>query len=136
LQEQGYIIQPAAQDDFNKLYDHGKFLLRDKYREHTDRVLDEIKFFGTQFDEDAQNRAFADSVQKLFQDLGQDENGKSTFKPHLLKDVTEVILPRFLETVHYVPLPRLEYSDEQVDLIIENLIVESDNLAPNVLEFR
>jgi hypothetical protein len=135
LQEQGYIIQPAAQGDFNSLYDHGRYLLREKYRDHTDRVLDEIKFFGNQFDEDAQNRAFADSVQKLFQDLGQDENGKSTFKPHLLKDVTEVILPRFLETVHYVPLPRMEYSDETVDLIVENLIVESDNLAPNILEF-
>jgi hypothetical protein len=135
LQEQGYIIQPAAQDDFNRLYDHGRFLLREKYRDHTDRVLDEIKFFGTQFDEDAQNHAFADAVTKLFQDLGQDDNGKSTFKPHLLKDVTEVILPRFLESVHYVPLPRLEYSDDMVDLIIENLIVESDNLAPNVLEF-
>jgi hypothetical protein len=135
LQEQGYIIQPAAQNDFNTIYDHGKYLLREKYREHTDRVLDEIKFFGNQFDEDVQNRAFADSVQKLFQDLGQDENGKSTFKPHLLKDVTEVILPRFLETIHYVPLPRLEYSDPTVDLIVENLIVESDNLAPNILEF-
>jgi len=29
----------------------------------------------------------------------------------------------------------MEYSDPKVDLIIENLIVESDNLAPNVFEF-
>jgi hypothetical protein len=57
------------------------------------------------------------------------------FKPHLLKDVTNVILPQFLESLHYVPLPRMEYSDPKVDLIIENLLVESDNLAPNVLEF-
>jgi hypothetical protein len=136
LREQGYIIQPIANDDFNTLYDHGRYLLREKYRTHTDRVLDEIKFFGKQFDEDEQNRAFADSVQKLFHDLGQDEGGKTTFKPHLLKDVTEVILPRVLETIHYIPIPRLEYADPKVDFIIENLIVESDNLAPNVLEFR
>jgi len=92
-------------------------------------------FFGNQFDEDAQNHRFAESVRRLFLDLGQDEGGKTTFKPHLLKDVTEVILPRALETIHYIPIPRLEYSDPMMDCVIENLIIESDNLAPNVLEF-
>lgn len=135
LREQGYILQPDSTDAYNKLYDHGNYLLRNKYKTHTDRILDEIKFFGNQFDEDTQNRQFGDAVQKLFLDLGNDENGKTTFKPHLLKDVTEVILPRALETIHYIPIPRLEYSDPMVDFIIENLIVESDNLAPNVLEF-
>jgi hypothetical protein len=128
-------MQPASTDDFNQLYDRGQYLLREKYRGHTDRVLDEIKFFGLQFDEDAQNKKFGDAVTKLFLDLGNNEDGKTAFKPHLLKDVTEVILPSVLETVHYIPIPRLEYSDPQVDLIIENLIVESDNLAPNVFEF-
>jgi hypothetical protein len=135
LREQGYIMQPASTDDFNHLYDRGQYLLRDKYRGHTDRVLDEIKFFGLQFEEDPQNRKFGDAVTKLFLNLGNDENGKAAFKPHLLKDVTEVILPSVLETVHYIPIPRIEYSDPQVDLIIENLIIESDNLAPNVFEF-
>jgi Family of unknown function (DUF5923) len=136
LREQGYIIQPVANDDFNTLYDHGRYLLREKYKTHTDRILDEIKYFGNQFDEDPQNHAFGEAVQKLFLDLGQDEGGQSVFKPHLLKDVTEVILPEVLETIHYVPLPRMEYADPKVDFIVENLIVESDNLAPNILEFR
>jgi hypothetical protein len=136
LREQGYIMQPAAKDEFNTLYDHGKYLLREKYKTHTDRILDEIKFFGKQFEEDPQNRAFGDAVQKLFADLGQDDSGKSAFKPHLLKDVTEVILPRALASAHYVPVPRMEYADPKVDLIVENLIIESDNLVPNALEFR
>lgn len=136
LREQGYIMQPKCNDDFNVLYDKGKYLLRDKYRTHTDRIFDEIKFFGNQFDEDPQNKAFGQAVQTLFHDLGNDETGKTTFKPHLLKDVTEVILPLALASAHYIPIPRMEYSDPQVDLIIENLIVESDNLAPNVFEFE
>ena len=128
-------MQDAATDDWNALYDQGNYLLRTKYRTHTDRILDEIKFFGNQFDEDPQNKAFGQSVQKLFQELGNDEQGNPTFKPHLWKDVTEVILPSVLESVHYIPLPRFEYSDPMADLIVENLIIESDNLAPNVLEF-
>lgn len=136
LKEQGYIMQPRCNDDFNVLYDKGDFLLRNKYKAHTDRIFDEFKFFGLQFDEDAQNKAFGHAVQNLFLDLGNDqETGKTTFKPHLLKDVTEVILPLALESASYIPIPRMEYSDPQVDLIIENLIIESDNLAPNVLEF-
>lgn len=136
LQEQGYILEPASTTDWNKLYDHGKYLLRDKYKTHTDRILDEIKFFGKQFDEDAQNKQFAQSVNKLFLDLGNDENGKPTFKPHLLKDLTEVIIPATFESIAYIPIPRIEYSDPQVDAVIENLVLESDNFMPNLLEIH
>lgn len=134
LQEQGYILEPASTQDWNKLYDHGNYLLRQKYKTHTDRILDEIKFLANQFDEDAQNKQFAQSVNKLFLDLGNDENGKPTFKPHLIKDLTEVILPATFESIAYIPIPRIEYSDPQVDAVIENLVLESDNFMPNLLE--
>jgi hypothetical protein len=129
-------MQPIAKDDFNTLYDQGHHLLRGKYRSHTDRILDEMKFFAHQFDEDPMNREFRASIERLFQDLGNDESGSLTWKPHLLKDVTSVILPEVLEKLYYVPVPRMEYSDPRFDIIVENLIIESDNLAPNILELR
>lgn len=135
LQEQGYILQDQSNEEWNRLYDHGNFLLRDRYRNHTDRIVDEFKFIGDQFDKDPQNRAFGDAVQKLFLDLGNDENGKATFKPHLIKDLTDVILPAFFENVRYIPIPRIEYSDHMMDAVVENLVIEGDNLAPNVFEF-
>ena len=135
LKTQGYIMQEEATQEWNQLYDQGNHLLRQRYRNHTDRIIEEFKFIGTQFDQDPQNKAFAASLKKLFNDLGNDENGKPTFKPHLVKDLTEVILPAFLQNVHYIPIPRIEYSDPSVDAVIENLIIESDNLTPNVLEF-
>lgn len=136
LQEQGYILEEASTQEWNKLYDHGDYLLRQKYKTHTDRVIDEIKFLAGQFDEDAQNKQFAVTVNKLFTDLGNDENGKPTFKPHLVKDITEVILPAVFENVAYIPIPRIEYSDPQVDAVIENLVLESDNFTPNLLEIN
>lgn len=136
LQEQGYILEEASTQEWNKLYDHGDYLLRQKYKTHTDRVIDEIKFLAGQFDEDAQNKQFAVTVEKLFTDLGNDENGKPTFKPHLVKDITEVILPAVFENVAYIPVPRIEYSDPQVDAVIENLVLESDNFTPNLLEIN
>lgn len=134
LKQSGFIMQDAATVEWNQLQDKGNFLLRERYRDHTNHVLDEIKFFGLQFDEDPQNKKFAASLQKLFNDLGNDQNGKPTFKPHLLKDLSEVIIPATLENIRYVPVPRIEYTDPQVDAIIENLVIESDNLAPNSLE--
>ncbi|XTI87546.1 hypothetical protein V2W45_1342398 [Cenococcum geophilum] len=135
LKQQGFIMEDAATQEWNELYDHGHVLLRERYRGHTDRIVDEFRFIGNQFDADPQNKAFTQSLQKLFSDLGNDENSNAAFKPHLIKDLTEVILPGIFESVRYVPIPRIEYTDPSMDAIVENLVIESDNLAPNVLEF-
>ncbi|KAI0887645.1 uncharacterized protein GGS22DRAFT_198833 [Annulohypoxylon maeteangense] len=134
LQEQGYIMEDASNEEWRRLYDRGNYLLREKYRSHTDRIVDEIKFLGNQFDKDPQNKAFAASLEKLFNDLGNDEQGKATFKPHLVKDLTEVIIPAIFEKAAYIPIPRIEYSDSEIDAVVENLVLESDNFMPNVLE--
>ena len=135
LKTEGYIMQDGATQEWNKLYDQGEYLFRDRYRDHTQRILDEFKFLGDQFDADPQNKRFAQSLQKLFNDLGNDENGQPTFKPHLIKDLTEVVLPQLFESIRYVPIPRIEYSDPMMDAVVENLVIESDNLMPNVFEF-
>lgn len=135
LKEQGYILEDSSTQEYNKLHDKGHFLLRERYRNHTDRLLDEVKFLANQFDQDPENQAFARSMDKLFKDLGNDQDGKPTFKPHLVKDLTEVLIPAFFENIRYVPIPRIEYSDHMIDAIVENLVVEGDNLAPNSVEF-
>lgn len=135
LQEQGYVMQEDCDRQWDQLADHGRYLLREKYRGHTNRVLDEIKFIGVEFTKDPQNKAFADAMDKLFLDLGRDASGNVAFKSHLLKDIRDVILPGVFENVRYVPIPRIEVSDPMADVVVENLVIESDNLMPNVVEF-
>ncbi|SMY28200.1 unnamed protein product [Zymoseptoria tritici ST99CH_1A5] len=135
LKEQGYILQDESNEEWNQIYDKGNFLLRERYRDDTNRIADEGKFLAEQFEKDPQNDAFGRSMEKLFKDLGNDENGKAEFKPHLVKDLTEVILPAFFTHVRYIPIPRIEVSDPQIDAIVENLVIEGNNLAPNQLEF-
>ena len=53
---------------------------------------------------DPDSVAFGKKVQKLFLDLGQDKNGNVRFKPHLLKDIADVIIPGFFENLRYVPV--------------------------------
>ena len=134
LKSQGYVLTDEATQEWNVLNDQGNFLLRDRYRDHTDRVLNEFKFMGEQFAGDPESRRLGNAVQKLFNDLGTEENGKPVLKKHLIKDITQVIIPDIFENIRYVPLPRIEYSDPMMDAIVENLVIESDNLMPNVME--
>ncbi|RWA06266.1 hypothetical protein EKO27_g8833 [Xylaria grammica] len=134
LQQQGYIMEEDCNQQWHHLYDRGNYLLRQKYRLHTNRIIDEVKFLADQFDQDPHNLAFRGSLEKLFKHLGNDENGKPKFKPHLIKDLTEIIIPATFESVAYIPIPRIEYSDPEIDAVIENLVLESDNFMPNVLE--
>lgn len=135
LQEQGYILHDDAKGEWNRLYDKGQFLLRERYKDHTDHLVDEIKFLADQFDTDSQNKACGEAVRKLFWDLGNHDHDQPKFKKRLLKDVTEVIIPGILENTRYIPIPRIEISDPQIDAVVENLVIESDNLFPNVVEF-
>lgn len=135
LQERGFVMGDQCNREWNHLYDHGQYLLRDRYKAHTDHILDEIKFFHEQYNEDVHNKAFSQSMEKLFTDLGRNTEGKVKFKKHLLKDFGNVVLPSILAHVHYMPIPRIEFADPTVDVVVENMVIESDNLMPNVLEF-
>ncbi|CAD6439741.1 1b4ce218-86a6-4313-b594-c740c4f9975a [Sclerotinia trifoliorum] len=136
LKEQGYIMEDNSTERWNELYDKGNDLLRHRYKSHTDRVVDELKFLAKEFDNDAQNKRFAETCQNFFNHLGNDENGKPKFKKHLLLDLSNVIIPTIIEDIRYMPIPRLEYRDPKLEFAIENLVIESSNLMPNLLEIH
>lgn len=134
LKNQGYILTDDSTAEYRQLYDHGNFLLCNRYRDHTYRLMDEVKFMGEQFAADPENVRFGEALQKLFNDLGTDASGNHAFKKHLIKDITQIIIPDIFESIRYVPVPRIEYSDPQFDAVVENLVLEGDNLFPNILE--
>jgi hypothetical protein len=63
-------------------------------------------------------------------DLLMNSEGKLTWKNDLWRDVRNVILPGIAQKVGYVPIPRIEYIDNQLDLVIENLTLQGKNLFP------
>ena len=65
-----------------------------------------------------------------------DGQGNLKFKPELWADVRRKIIPGFIEQLGYVPIPRIEYTDEQVDLVIENLALSGRNLFPNLVSME
>ena len=139
LQEQGYVIEEQSNQDWNALYEKGNFLLRERYKNHTNRILDEFKFLAGQFEEDPQNKAFAESMDRLFNDLGNDANGKPTFKTHLVKDLADIMLPAAFETVAYIPVPRIESSqgsigDETNPIVVPGMAPRPDGTSQTRVE--
>jgi Family of unknown function (DUF5923) len=41
------------------------------------------------------------------------------------------VLPKAVSLIRYIPIPRIEYQDADIDLVIENLVFESDNFLPS-----
>jgi len=51
-------------------------------------------------------------------------------------DIRKVILPSIVDRVGHVPIPRIEYTDESLDLVVENLTLQGRNLFPNIVSFE
>jgi Family of unknown function (DUF5923) len=107
LKKDGYILEDESTNEWNEIVDQGQYFLNDRYKEHTDRLNDEVNRWFGYMANDPDSVAFGDKVQKLFLDLGQDKEGNVQFKPHLLKDVINVIIPGMFENVRYVPVSHL-----------------------------
>lgn len=65
-----------------------------------------------------------------------DSEGSLKFKFDLWSDIRKVIVPTLIEEVGYIPIPRIEYTDESLDLVVENLTLQGRNLFPNIVQFE
>ncbi|KAK9430848.1 hypothetical protein V1505DRAFT_406032 [Lipomyces doorenjongii] len=136
LQQQGYIISDPANDEFNQIYNRGNDIFTHRYSDYPDQFQYEFNYLINQFQVDPLNKQFGDSLTTLFTNLGTDENGEVVFKKHLVKDITDVILPELFEKTRYVPLPRVEYTGPDLDVVVENLVIESGNFFPNLVDIQ
>ncbi|KAJ4479342.1 hypothetical protein J3R30DRAFT_3289645 [Lentinula aciculospora] len=134
----GYVIEPASSNRGRELFEAGKKFygsaVRGKCREHFDNVFEGIGKFVGGIGADPLNKQFGTDIQRLTKDLLFDSEGKLTFKPELWNDVRSIIVPGLIQRIGLVPIPRIEYTDESLDLVLENLTLSAQNLFPNLVE--
>ncbi|KAJ3926778.1 MAG: hypothetical protein NXY57DRAFT_1110382, partial [Lentinula lateritia] len=132
----GYVIEPVSSTRGRELYEAGKkfYAARGKYREHFDNVFEGIGKFVGGIGADPLNRRFGIDIQRLTKDLLFDSEGKLTFKAELWNDVRNTIVPGLIQRIGLVPIPRIEYTDDSLDLVLENLTLSAQNLFPNLVE--
>ncbi|ODN78898.1 hypothetical protein L202_04426 [Cryptococcus amylolentus CBS 6039] len=136
LLEPGYILDEDSDREAVALRDSGKRFFTDKYKSHQELLFDEVQVWATAFGKDPLNVRLGDDVKRFTKDLLFNSEGNLTFKPKLWNDVRTILLPLLLEQVTYVPIPRAEYSDPNIDLVIEGLVLSGPNLFPNIVHLE
>ncbi|KAF4574250.1 hypothetical protein EYR40_006036 [Pleurotus pulmonarius] len=136
LLDAGYVLEEECNQAANELKDKGRVFYDDKYKSHFDNLFDQFgRWFGA-MGEDPLNKQLGDDVARLTKDLLFDDQGSLQFKPHLWRDIRNVIVPAFVDKAGYFPIPRIEYTDDNLDLVLENLALAGRNILPNVLEME
>ena len=152
LLEPGYVLEDSCNTEGRELRESGRRFYDDKYKAHFDGLFESIGQWFRAMGEDPLNKRFGDDWARLTRDLLFDSEGSLKFKPDLWMDVRKVILPAIVDQVScciseyvyvlrslphtqvgYVPIPRIEYTDDMLDLVVENLTLQGRNLFPNVV---
>ncbi|KAI9510806.1 hypothetical protein F5148DRAFT_1176664 [Russula earlei] len=136
LLEPGYVLEPLCNSEGRQVRESGHRFYSEKYMAHFDRLFDSIGTWFSAMSEDPLNKRFGNDWARLTRDLLFDSEGSLKFKPDLWMDVRKVILPSIVERVGHVPIPRIEYTDESLDLVVENLTLQGRNLFPNIVSIE
>ncbi|KOS45145.1 hypothetical protein ACN38_g3909 [Penicillium nordicum] len=90
-------------------------------RKDVDDFLAQTKRTIRTVPEDPAVSKLINATKKIYQDAWGAYNDK---KADLPADLVNVFLPVLLRTIQYIPIPRLEISAPEMDLLLENLILE------------
>jgi hypothetical protein len=90
-------------------------------RKDMDNFLAQAKRTLRSVPEDPVVSKLINATKKVYQHAWAAYNDK---KSDLPADIVNVFVPVFLRTIQYVPIPRLEISAPEMDLLLENLVLE------------
>ncbi|TRM64226.1 hypothetical protein BD626DRAFT_429803 [Schizophyllum amplum] len=136
LLQPGFVLKDECNEEAADLRKTGQVFFEDKYKGHFDNFFQSIATFGRAMGEDPLNQRFGQDWTRLTKDLLFDSEGRLAFKSELWADIRHTILPAVVDKVGYVPIPRIEYTDDAFDLVIENLVLSGRNLFPNIIEVQ
>ncbi|KAF7965517.1 hypothetical protein HWV62_43076, partial [Athelia sp. TMB] len=136
LLDAGYVLEPDCNNRGNQLRESGRQFYDGKYKGHFDNLFNSTGTFFKAMGNDPLNVRFGEDWARLTRDLLFDSEGGLKFKPELWNDVRKVILPTLVDKVGYIPIPRIEYTDDALDLVVENLTLSGRNLFPNVVSLE
>ncbi|TDL19313.1 hypothetical protein BD410DRAFT_842217 [Rickenella mellea] len=116
LLEPGFVLKPECNNEANRVRHSGRRLHEGKYNTHFANLFDTIGSWFRAMGEDPLNSR------------GQLEVGASA-----VGRSQEGIVPQLIDQVDYVPIPRIEYTDDALDLVLENT-ASSEPLPEHRLE--
>jgi len=122
-----------------------KLLTDPDFLDHADEKFQELRKKSRGVGTDSSLRddvdKFFEQVQRTFQSVTQDQDVAKLIKTSLkifnilsprhaytntdlVTDAINVFVPLLIQAIQYIPIPRLEVSTPEIDLLLENLIIE------------
>lgn len=136
LLEPGFILEDECNREAERLRDSGREFYEGKYKAHMDHLFNSVSTWFKAMGDDSLNKRFAQDWARLTNDLLFDSQGSLAFKSELWADIRKVILPEIVDKIGYIPIPRIEYTDDNLDLVVENLTLSGKNLFPNIISIE
>lgn len=114
----------------SELINTGRQILLEKYRDQSENVRRQANSFNEAIQNDPTTAQWRRDFDNLITDLFLDENGSPTIKYELIKDAAKVI-PVLTTQLQYLPLPRIESSDDEYDFAIDNMVLHLPEILPS-----
>ncbi|KAI9812580.1 MAG: hypothetical protein M1827_004569 [Pycnora praestabilis] len=129
-----------------------KLLTDPDFFEAADKKIEELREKSREVGSDSSLRkdidALLEQIQVTFQSVVQDEDisklisttikiinilspTHATTNGELIDDSLHVFIPLLIQAIQYIPIPRLEVSVPEIDLLLENLIIEPGRTINN-----
>lgn len=123
LKEPDFVKTTNYDQAWSAFVSRGRSLLYDNpaYRETLLKIADEADMFSTAVSTDATTTTLRRSFSNLWKDAFLDDSGRPVVKLDLLQDLRRVLPSIFKENLAAVPLPRIEYSDNEYDYFSDNM---------------
>ncbi|GAA6064020.1 hypothetical protein JCM10212_005503 [Sporobolomyces blumeae] len=142
INDPGYVTSEKASRRFEKMYNEARSIVESNavWKADANRAIDEAQKLMNRAANDKALLAVSDACEKLgesafdFAQTGVNLVGAGG--GDLWKDVSQVFLPRLLGALKEVPLPRVEFTSEDLDLIVDNIRFESASFIPDGAHFR
>ncbi|KAK4056475.1 hypothetical protein OIO90_002618 [Microbotryomycetes sp. JL221] len=140
VNDPGYITTSRAQRRVEALWDQGQEVIKSNpaWQQDADILSSEAQKCLKRAANDKSLQQLSDKFERWARSFAA--FGRTGFNlvdgGGVWADVTQVFVPRLLSALEAVPLPRVEFTSAEVDLIIDNVRFTSDSFIPDAIHFK
>ncbi|KAJ1980555.1 hypothetical protein H4R35_001078 [Dimargaris xerosporica] len=130
LRDPEFVDSDRFRPEANRLMDFASQVFNQHSRNASETIGREWQVLNRGFEEDTTTQQWSGDVRQVMHDLFYDESGKMTVKTELIQDAVKV-LPQLVQAARFLPLPRMEYADEEYEYAVDNVLVSLSHILPN-----
>lgn len=140
INDPGYVTSSRCQRRIESLYDEGQEVVNANasWKRDVDALTSELNKCLDRAQHDKALQQLGDRVEKFFRATAK--FGRTGFNlidgGGIWSDLTQVLVPRLLGALHAIPLPRVEFTSADVDLVVDNVRFTSESFVPDEAHFR